>query len=199
MNKQEYIAALRQGLSGLPIDDAEERLNFYSEMIDDQVEEGKSEEEAVAEIGSAEDVVAQILSEVPLSKIVKKKMKSRRLRSWEIVLLAVGSPVWLSLGVAAFAVVLSLYAVLWSLVISAWAVFASCAGCAVGGIAGGVLLICTDSLMGGLFLIFASLVAAGLSIFLFFGCRKAVVWAVKLTERMAFGIKRLFIRKGAAV
>ena len=46
----------------------------------------------------------------------------RRLQAWEIVLLALGLPVWLSLGLAALAVVLSLYVVVWSLDVSLWAV-----------------------------------------------------------------------------
>ena len=59
MRKQEFLAKLRKGLSGLPQDDIEERLIFYSEMIEDRKEEGLSEEEAVAAIGSVDEIVAQ--------------------------------------------------------------------------------------------------------------------------------------------
>lgn len=62
MTKQEFLAELRRGLSGLPQNDIEERLNFYSEMIDDRMEEGLSEQEAVDGIGSVDSVVSQILS-----------------------------------------------------------------------------------------------------------------------------------------
>ena len=200
MNKQEFLTALRQGLSGLPIEDTEERLNFYSEMIDDQVEEGKSEEEAVASIGSVDEILSQILSEVPLTQIVKKKIKpKRRLRTWEIVLLAVGSPLWLSLGVAAFAVLISVYAVLWCMVATAWSVFGSLVGCAAGCVAVGVVWICFGELLSGLFLIFASLVLAGLSIFGFFGCHRATVGTAKLTRLIAFGVKKMFVSKEAGV
>jgi uncharacterized membrane protein len=178
----------------------EERLNFYSEMIDDQVEEGKSEEEAVASIGSVDEIVSQTLSEVPLTKIVKKKIKpKRRLRAWEIVLLAVGSPIWLTLGLAAFAVLISLYAVLWSLVGSAWAIFSASVGCAAGCVAVGVVWICFGELLSGLFLIFASLVLAGLSIFVFFGCHWATVGTARLTRLIALGVKKMFVSKEAGV
>ena len=33
MNKQEFLAQLRKELTGLPKDDIDERLTFYSEMI----------------------------------------------------------------------------------------------------------------------------------------------------------------------
>ena len=46
MSKQEFLEQLRRGLSGLPREDIEERLKFYSEMLEDRMEEGLSEEEA---------------------------------------------------------------------------------------------------------------------------------------------------------
>ena len=104
MNKQEFLSVLRKGLSGLPQDDIEERLTFYSEMLDDRIEEGLSEEAAVAAIGDAEEVVRQAVADIPLAKIAKERIRpKRRLKAWEIVLLALGSPIWLSLGIAAAA------------------------------------------------------------------------------------------------
>ena len=78
MNKQEFLNALRYGLSGLPQDDVEERLVFYSEMIDDRMEEGLSEEEAVAQAGPIEEIVSQTVGEIPLTKIVKERIKPKR-------------------------------------------------------------------------------------------------------------------------
>ena len=40
MNKEEFLNALRSALAGLPQEDIEERLAFYSESIDDRVEDG---------------------------------------------------------------------------------------------------------------------------------------------------------------
>lgn len=48
MLKEEFLAQLRGGLAGLPQEDLEERLAFYSELLDDRMEEGLSEAEAVA-------------------------------------------------------------------------------------------------------------------------------------------------------
>lgn len=36
MSKEQFLGQLRKGLSGLPQDDREERLAFYSEMLDDR-------------------------------------------------------------------------------------------------------------------------------------------------------------------
>ena len=95
MLKAEFLARLREKLSCLPADDLEERLGFYGEMIDDRVEEGLSEHEAVATVGTVDEVADQILAETPLGKLVKERIKpKRRLSTGEIALLAVGSPVW---------------------------------------------------------------------------------------------------------
>ena len=44
MLKQDFLNALSERLRGLPKQDIAERLAFYSELIDDCVEEGTSEE-----------------------------------------------------------------------------------------------------------------------------------------------------------
>ena len=196
MNKQDFIDQLREKLSGFPVRDVGERLEFYSEMIDDRIEEGLSEFEAIAAIGTVDEIASQIVAESPLAKIVKEKIKPKRsLRTWEILLLALGSPIWLSLLIAAFAVLLSLYAVLWSLIITAWAIFGALAGTAIGAMVGGMVIIIFTNTWSGLALLAVSLVCAGLSIFAFFGCLAATRGSVLLTKRIAIGIKRSFTRK----
>lgn len=196
MYKQEFLSALKEKLSGLPQADIEERLTFYGEMIDDRMEEGLSEEEAVNAIGPVDEVVSQIVAETPLTKIVKEKIKpKRKMRAWEIVLLILGFPLWFPLLVAAAAVLFSLYVVLWSLLISLWAVelalWASALACAVGSIG----LFITKQPIPAFGALGAALILASLSIFLFFGCKTASKGIVKLTKKIAVGIKSLFIGK----
>ena len=66
MTKQEFLDKLQAGLSGLTESDAQERLTFYSEMIDDRMEEGKSEAEAVAALGDVDVIAEQIIADIPL-------------------------------------------------------------------------------------------------------------------------------------
>lgn len=196
MNKKEFIDALRLRLADLPSEELDERIGFYVEMIDDRIEEGLDEEAAVAEIGSVDSISGQILADIPLSKIAKSKIKKRRrMRAWEIVLLAVGSPIWASLLIAAFAIIISLYAVLWSLVAVAWSVFGAFGGCSLGGIAAGVLSIVHGEILIGIAFFGVSLVLAGLGIFIFFGCMAATKGMVTLTKKIVLGIKKCFVRK----
>ena len=96
MTKQEFLNQLDRGLKGLPKEEIEQRIAFYEEIINDKIEEGLSEEGAVDSLGGVDRVIDAILAEIPLSVIVKRKIKPKKsLAAWEIILLAVGSPVWL--------------------------------------------------------------------------------------------------------
>lgn len=194
MKKQEFLTVLKAKLKGLPQKEMEERLSFYGEMIDDRMEEGLSEENAVLDMGSIDEIANQIIANTPLLNIVKEKITpKRRLRAWQIVLLAIGSPLWLSLMISLFAVILSLYAVIWSVVISVWAVFVSLAVVGVGGVlAGPICAVANDSLMGSL-IVGLGFICLGLSIFAFPLCiwmTKGIVW---LTKKMAIAIKKCFM------
>ena len=139
MTKYEFLEKLSRELSAMPRQDREKSLAYYSEMLDDYVEDGMSEEEAVDMLGNVKTVAQQILEDVPISHLVKEKVRvKRKLAAWEIVLLVLGSPIWLSLLVAAVAVVCSLFiavfAVLISVIATLWAVGACFAGVALGGI-----------------------------------------------------------------
>ena len=197
MRKQEFIDALRERLRGLPTQDAEERVGFYAEMIDDRIEDGLTEEEAVADVGEIDAIVSQILSEIPLVRILKERIKKKRAWSaWTVVLLAVGSPIWASLLIAAFAVLLSLYVSVWAVVVSFWSAFASFCGGALGGVVAGAMLILTANAATGLAAIAAGLVLAGLAIYGFYGCLALTKSVCALTPKMLLGVKRCFVRGG---
>ena len=199
MLKQDFLDKLRWELSGLPKNELEERLSFYSEMIDDRMEEGVSEEEAVAAVGTIDEIVYQILTETPLSAIAKEKARSKRqMKTWEIVLLAVGAPIWLSLLISAFAVVLSLYVSWWAAVISLWAVFVSVAGCAVGAFLSGIGMAVGGFTATGIAVIGSGFICTGIAIFLFFGCKAVTDGAVTLTKKCVLGMKKRLARKEEA-
>ena len=75
MTKQEFLLQLNRALAGLPQEEIEERLTFYSEMIDDRMEEGVNEEDAVSMVGDVDKIVEEIISLTPISKIAKERIK----------------------------------------------------------------------------------------------------------------------------
>lgn len=196
MNKQEFLDELRKGLHGLPQNDIEERLTFYNEMIDDRMEEGIMEDAAVSEIGTVNEVISQIVTETPLSKIVKEKVRPKRtLRVWEIILLALGSPIWLSLLIAALAVIFAVYVTAWSVIVALWASELALAASSIGSILSAVIFAFQVNGIVAIAVLGAGITFAGLSIFLFFGCKETTKGILFLTKKMILGIKSLFIGK----
>lgn len=166
MRKQEFLCALKKRLSGLPKQDVEEHLNFYSEMIDDRVEEGLLENDAVLAVGSIDEIVSQISKEFSINDTDIERAKKKNIRTCERVLLIIGSPLWFSLLIVAFAVIISFYAVMWSLVICLWAIELP-------------------------FFIFSFI-----SKYLFMGCKKITEGSLGITKKCAVLIKNMFGSKG---
>ncbi len=203
MNKQEFLSRLRKGLSVLPKSEREERLTFYSEMIEDRIEEGLLEEDAVAAVGTVNEIVAQVLDESVPSKELKKENRKKS-RAWGITLVVLGSPLWLSLLIAAIAVIISLYAVLWcgivvslwSVVVSLWSVFVSFVAGAFGGAVGGIAFICMGNTLTGFAFIAAALVCVGLAILSFYVCKWLTKALARVTVWIAKASAKPFVKKG---
>ena len=203
MNKQEFISRLKSMLSDFPEKEIKERIDFYSEMIDDRIEDGQTEEEAIKEIGTVEEIAKQIIDEIPLFKIIKHKLKKKsknksarpRKRSWwEITLIAVGSPIWLSLLISFFAIIFSLYVSIWAIIISLFAVDLSLLLSGLGIIVG-VIYIFTESASIGLLIISCAILCVGLSILFFYVCKYTAKLGIFITKKIARLIKSIFISK----
>ena len=166
-------------------------------MIEDHIDDGATEEEAVSSIGSVDEVVKTIMAEIPLSKLVKNKAKTRQksMPVWAIVLLVLGFPVWFPILLSLIIVVFSFYITLWSIIIAFYAVDLALAFSAIACVIAAVGGFVTGRLALGLFAIGSCLVFAGLSILMFFGIWYLVKGVVFITGKMLLGIKSLFIGK----
>ena len=199
MTKQEFLSVLREKLSGLPVEDIEEQLIFYSEIIDDRMEESLSEEEAVLAMGSSDEIAAQILSELQNSQTKNNREKQKK--SWsvaEIVLIVLGFPLWFPLIIAVFSVALAVYAVIFSAVFSFWAVFAAFVGSSLCVAFSGTVFLFTGNPVSGIAMIGAGIALAGLSIFTFFGCHALTRFIFDFTKKAIIWVKNLFVRKEGA-
>lgn len=197
MCKRDFLNVLGKKLSFLPKKELEERLNFYGEMIDDLMEEGFTEEAAIAKIGGVDDVFVQIIADIPLTKLAKERFKPKRcFKAWEIVLLALGSPIWFSLIISAFAVVISIYVSLWAIVVSVWGVFLAVAVCAPIGIIWAIVYAVMGDGYVAVITLAVSLICFGSSVFLLFVSKAAAKGGLRLTKKFLLGTKKLFVKKG---
>ena len=176
MNKKEFLAALGKGLTRLSYEEQDKWLDFYSEMIDDRMEEGLTEEEAVAAIGTPKQIAEQILAQ---SQPVKKEKKKRELKGWQVILLIIGSPLWFSLLITAICVVFSLIVGVWSVVIS---LYATAVALIASGLACAILLPIFSISGAGIVGLGIGLFCIGLGILWFIGTNmvaKGTVWLCK--------------------
>jgi uncharacterized membrane protein len=196
VTKQELTFMLAEKLNGLPWEEVERSMEYYDEMINEHMEEGMSEAEAIATLGSVDEIAAQILADIPLSRIVRAKIKPKRsLRAWEIILLILGFPLWFTLLLAVFSVVFSVFVSFWAVILSLYACELAFAVSAVACLPASILLFCSGEPLFALFGLGTTLVMGGLTIGWFFLCKyasKGLWWLCKQTMR---GIKALFIRK----
>ncbi len=196
MKKDEFLLELRSQLVGLPKEDVDNRIAFYSEMIDDRIDEGKSEEEAVAEVGGVDKVVEDIATDTPLTTLVKEKVKPKRsLRVWEIILIAVGFPLWFPLALVALILCLVCYLLIWILVLVTYVVETSLLGSSVW-----FLITFFGYLSGGEFHLIslaASIMCAGGAALFVFACIGATKLTIKLSAKIIKGIKTSIIKKGS--
>ena len=200
MKKQEFLNKLRASLWSMPEADKERSVDYYAEMIDDRMEEGLTEEAAVAAIGDLDEIVKQILTESPRPPQTvhkEQKQQKRGIEPWMIVLLVLGSPLWIPLVTSVIGTVFSIYVSLWSVVIALYAstlaLFAASLGCVLGSffmigsigtvlVAWGAALLCAG--LGILFLLLSNLAAKGM---------------VKLTKLAWDACKGIFKRKEQTV
>ena len=193
MKKNEFLKELRGRLSGLPQDEIDSRISFYSEMIDDRVEEGKTEEEAINDLGGTDEAVRQIVNDTKFVKLVKNKIKPKRsIGALEVVLLVLGFPLWLPLLIVFGVFMFVAFLLLWILVIVTYSVEAGIlASSAMGFIKLLVEFMETGSVnMASLSI---GLLGLGIGLIFLFICGAATKVSFRITKRILFGVKNRLV------
>ncbi|MBR3271538.1 MAG: DUF1700 domain-containing protein [Clostridia bacterium] len=194
MTKEGFLSALAARLSRLSETDRAASLAFYEEAIADRMEDGLTEAEAVAGIGTPEEIAAQILASLPPEALVSTDAPQPRKRSaGATVAWILTSPLWIAGLIVLFALVFVAYVVLWALVLCVYAVGVALAASGVVCLFVGVVQLCMgDPMRQVLLLLAAGLLSGGLAIFWFFACKGATVGAAKLSRLLARGVKQIF-------
>ena len=196
MTRDIFLNSLREKLKGLSPEDIEDRISFYDEMIDDMMDEGKTEEEAVAEIGSVDDVVYDIAQDTPLAKLVKERIKpKRKLAAWEIVLLVLGFPLWFPLALTAAILGLVFYILFWVFVIVAYVIETSLVVGSIAFLIAGFANLFTGGPALATFGV--ALLCGGGGALFFFACWYITKGTIILHKKIFTKIKAKFIKKGA--
>lgn len=198
MNRNDFLQAVREKLKGLSEEDINKALEFYEEAISDRMEEGLTEDQAVAAIGTPDEIANQIMMDMPLPKLMKAQAKAKPKKSfkaWEIVLLVLGFPLWFPLVLTAGILALTFVIVLAVLVIAFFIIVAAL------GFAGIVTLVAsiTALIMGGgtaiVMQMGVAVFAMGLAMLLFFPAKALTVWMIELVGKFSKWIKGKIISR----
>ncbi len=187
MKKEQFLWDLRIRLSGLPYADQKKSLEYYSEIIDDQIEQGLSEEEAIRRIGTPATVAMHIMQDAAIAPPTRIKQPKGERSGAITALIILGSPIWISLLVAfcavaisVLAVFVSLLAVFVALAISLWAIEASLAASSVGCLLACPLVLLYGEFAFSVFMLGNAFLLAALTIFFFYGAIYGSKWLLRL-------------------
>ncbi len=198
MTKEIFLHQLRIRLSRLPEAEIQKRLDYYSEMIDDMLEDGISEENAIASFGPVDQVAQHILQDTSLATLVKQTARPKK--GWTapaIILAIVGAPLWIPLGIAVLAVILAVFVCILALIAVVFALVFTLGAAGIALIARAFAILTTAGLCYTIFTIGAALILAGLCLLAFLGAKQTAVWLICLSKRIFVYIKSLFIGKEA--
>lgn len=203
MTKAEFLLQLKKELAFLPEQETEKALSFYSEAIDDRIENGLTEEEATADLGDMKKIIQEIQLELPISSLVKNKIKNSHKNSgsktlW-IVLAVCGSPLWIPLALTFVLLIFTFYLVIWTIIAAIYAVLLGFAAACIGGVAAGILRTIFISPANGLMIAGAAIVCGGLFLLLLRPVNALTKKLIYFTAVCAKKIKSLFITKKEAV
>ena len=193
MTKKEFLDELSDRLSGLPKDDLENRLSFYEESINDRMDDGKSEEEAIKELGTIDEIVTQVAGETSLVTLVKEKAKpKRKLSGAEIALIAIGFPLWFPLALTFLILCLVFCLVFW---IFGLIPLIACVSSFLVGIAEFFSYFAILGEANSLGVLGMAMAGIGLALMLIPAVIYSVKGTIKLVKLIMTGIKKLFIRR----
>ena len=204
MTQQAFIDTLSAALASLPPADRNRSLDYYREIIGDRMEEGCSEEEAVAALGDPALIAKQILEETqsPASETAdpasgnaaNAAAKSRKARkAWEIILLILGAPLWLPLLLAGLILLLSFFLVLWVLVLCLYLIPVCLFSSGIGLAVGAFFCFPVPGLAPTALLFGSGLILLGLAILLFFAMGPLTAGTARFTKfcfGRIFGLSR---------
>jgi len=196
MNKEMFTKELKKGLKGLPGEEKRKQLSYYSELIDDMVEDGMTEAEAVARLGDVKDICENILKEFSIRTSPEKTNKPST--AWKviwIILIVLGSPVWLSFFLSVFAVVLAIYVCFWAVVISLFAVAFALAVSSLAMIVFLIFKLIVSNVATAVLALAAAFLLAGLAVLIGLAAYWTAVGAVLTASAIVKAVKSVFKRK----
>lgn len=128
MNRRVFYKQIKNDLYNFSNDEIRKVLEYYDEIINDKMDLGYSEEEAIASLGDIRNITSGIKANAMYEMVSDKKQKSSSLKNFWIILGICSAPILIPLGIGFF---IGFLAIIFSLII----VIVSISGAAIFSIA----------------------------------------------------------------
>lgn len=199
MNKLEFVQELSRRLAALPKIEAQKQIAYYAEMINDRIDDGMTEQEAVAALGNLDELVRQAYLDQSMGSLVKEKMSTAGRDSqnkwlW-LTIIVLSSPVWFPLLMAAGGVVFGFYVAMWSIMFALVVTVAALMISGVVAFVGGLIMLFVQGPATGMFIMGGGLMLIGISLLLVIPVYYIIGAIVALTKWMWNKLKSLLIKK----
>lgn len=134
MNKEKFYQSLKNRLKNFDKSEAKSIIEYFDEIIDEKMENGYTEEEAISSLGNVDDIIRAIKTDLVIKRSSDKKTNS--LRNFLIILGICSSPILIPIGVAFFitffSLLISLFSVFIALAVSSFACYFAAIVTAIG-------------------------------------------------------------------
>ena len=206
MTRNEFITSLSACLQGIPENERQKALDWYSELICDRMEE-MPEADAVSGIGSVDEIADEILSQYRQNTTAVHSSdgtepQSRRspdkgvFTALVLFSASVLSPIWLPLLIVGLSLAFVAVVLVWCAVVTVGVMLVSAAAVGAVGLVYGFWALFVINPAYGLLVLGAALTAAGLTLALIPLIVVTVKGAAKFTVWSVGKICRLVHRKG---
>lgn len=200
MTKNEFMKVLVQRLRGLPQAEIDKSLGYYDEIISDRMEDGMSEEEAVAALGDVEEIAQNILHATPLPTLVKARVdnhcdKNNSNKILWVLILILTFPIWISALGVAFGLFVGLIGTIFGLLVALIAILFSIAAAAVAIVIGAIAAFLTGNVGAGMCYLGGGLFFVGLFLLLTQPVKAACKGLSSGVHWVCHKIKSLFVPK----
>ncbi len=184
MNKKEFLNDLDSKLNFLTEEERNKTLNYYSEIIEDRIESGASEEEAVLQMESTEVIAKKLIAENSTQKTTSEKVldfidklfeKHGYLFVLAIVIFSI--PLWTPIVGVILGLVCTMFLILFAMI--AFGAIGSVAALGIG------ISFITQSLLSAISALGVSMVCAGFAVLVTIG-------TVKLISMMSNFFKKVY-------
>lgn len=117
MNKNDFLKKLSVLIDDLPKVEKDRILTFYSETLEDHIEEGMTQEEAVASLEDVHEIAEKILMESHIVQRDRMDSGKNQKKTTNRILLLIGSPLWVPILFTCYLLALTAYLLVWVTVV----------------------------------------------------------------------------------